>query len=246
MKRLITLLAVLAAAACAHAEQAPGTAVTHATTAVSTEVVEVSGDAIVTLAPDRVVFNVGVETFASNVTDAVRENNQRVEKVIAALKSAGAKADEIQTSNYSIYPRQEYRENQQPRIVGYQVNNSITVRKQDPTAASRLLEAAINAGANSSSGLSLVISDPAAGQKEGLEKAYQSACRKAEILAAAAGRKLGRALSIAEGAGPAQPSPTRMYAAARLESAEASVGNVPISPGTQEKRFTVTVVFELE
>ncbi len=119
---------------------------------VTAEVVEVTGESFVKLTPDRVVFNIGVETFSPGVTDAVRENNQKVAAVIAALKSAGAEASEIQTSNYSIYPRQEYREGRQPKIIGYQVNNSITVRKEDPAVASRLLEAAINAGANTASG----------------------------------------------------------------------------------------------
>lgn len=246
MNRIMAaLLTIFIIPACVHAQQDRPEQPTHVVHPTAAEFVEVVGEAVVTLTPDRVVFTVGVQTFAPNVTDAVRENNQRVEAVIAALRRAGATPEEIQTSNYSIYPRQEYREGEQPAIVGYQVDNSVIVRKQDPAAASRLLEAAINAGANSSSGLSLVISDPLAGQKEGLERAFASARAKAEILASASGRKLGRAISISEGVTPSEPYP-RMYASARLEMAKDSVGEVPISPGTQERRFTVTVLFALQ
>lgn len=239
----IIVVSVLATA-CASAQAAPQQPV-HSAAVLSAEVVEVTGEAVVKLSPDRVVFNIGVETFAPNVTDAVRENNQKVAAVIAALKGGGAEPAEIQTSNYSIYPRQEYREGRQPRIVGYQVNNTITVRKEDPAVASRLLEAAINAGANTASGLSLVVSDPAAGQSEGLKRAFENARGKAETLAAAAGRTVGRALSISEGMTSAPPTP-RMYASARVEMAQdASVGQVPVSEGTEERRFVVTVVFEL-
>lgn len=246
MKRVMSILVVsIMTSACAHAQAEPEQPVYRTGPALTAEVVEVTGEAIVKLRPDRVVFNIGVETFAPNVTDAVRENNQKVAAVIDALRAAGAETAEIQTSNYSIYPRQEYREGRQPRIVGYQVNNSITVRKEDPAVASRLLEAAINAGANTASGLSLVVSDPAAGQSEGLKRAVENARAKAEVLAAAAGRSIGRALSISEGVVAAPPVP-RMYAAARVEMAQdASVGQVPVSEGTEERRFVVTVVFEL-
>lgn len=242
MKRffLVFITAALVAG-CARAQQSPRPAVSQ----VLDEVVEVTGEALVTLVPDRVVFTLGVETFAPNVTDAVRENNQRVAAVIEALRAAGATAEEIQTSNYSIHPRQEYREGRQPRIVGYQVNNSITVRKQDPAAASRLLEAAINAGANTTSGLAVVVSDPAAGQEEGLRRAFENARAKASVLAAAAGRELGTALTIAEGSSPVQPI-RRVYADMRMEAQQSmSVGEVPIAEGTEERRFAVRVVFGL-
>lgn len=237
------LVASIMASACAHAQE-PRQPVAPAGPPVTAEVVHVTGEAVVNLSPDRVVFNLGVETFAPNVTDAVRENNQKVAAVIDALKAAGATAAEIRTSNYSIYPRQEYREGRQPRIVGYQVNNSITVRNEDPAAASRLLEAAINAGANTASGLSMVVSDPAAGQSEGLKRAFDNARAKAETMAAAAGRTIGRAVSISEGATTPPPVP-RMYAARAEMAQEASVGEVPVAAGTQERRFVVTVVFEL-
>lgn len=246
MKRALSMIfASMMTSACISAQVEPQQPLNPPGPPVTAEVVQVTGEAIVTLTPDRVVFNIGVETFAPNVTDAVRENNQKVSAVIAALKSAGAKAPEIQTSNYTIYPRQEYREGRQPRIIGYQVNNTITVRNEDPAIASRLLEAAINAGANTASGLSLVVSDPGAGQSEGLKRAFENARAKAEVLAAAAGRSIGRALSISEGVTTAPPSP-RMYASARMEMAQdASVGQVPVSEGTEERRFVVTVVFEL-
>ncbi len=95
-------------------------------------------------------------------------------------------------------------------------------------------------------GLSLVVSDPSAGQAEGLKRAFENAKVKAETLAAAAGRTIGRALSISEGVTNGPPVP-RMYAAsARMEMAQdASVGNVPVSEGSEERRFVVTVVFAL-
>jgi uncharacterized protein YggE len=98
------------------------------------DMVSVTGTGRVTLTPDRFSFNATVQTMAPTVEEAVNENNAKVAAVIAALKNAGAKPDELQTSNFSIYPQQDYSQQQQgklPRLIGYQVSNSITVtRKQ--------------------------------------------------------------------------------------------------------------------
>ena len=54
------------------------------------ETVSVTGSGKVTLTPDRVVFTIGVDTTALTVADAVRQNNEKVARVVAALKAAGA------------------------------------------------------------------------------------------------------------------------------------------------------------
>ena len=103
------------------------------------DTVSVTGSARVTTTPDRFSFNVSVQTISPTVEEAVNENNRKVAAVIAALKNAGAKPEEIQTSNFSIYPQQDYSQQQQgklPRLLGYQVSNSITVTKRSPAPAS--------------------------------------------------------------------------------------------------------------
>ena len=92
-----------------------------------------------------------MQTISPTVEEAVNENNRKVAAVIAALKNAGAKPEEIQTSNFSIYPQQDYSQQQQgklPRLLGYQVSNSITVTKKQIANAGKLLQAAIGAGVN--------------------------------------------------------------------------------------------------
>ncbi|PYQ27300.1 MAG: hypothetical protein DMF57_18460, partial [Acidobacteria bacterium] len=72
------------------------------------ETVSVTGTSRVSLTPDRFSFNVGVQTQAPTVEEAVNENNTRVAAVIAALKKAGATDQEIRTSGFSVYPQQNY------------------------------------------------------------------------------------------------------------------------------------------
>ena len=204
------------------------------------ESVTVSGTGRSTVTPDRFSFTVGVQTVADTVDLAVSENNTKTAAVIAALKKAGATDKDIRTANFSIWPQQDYQQGKLPRILGYQVNNSISVRKENVADAGRLLQVAVNAGVNTSSGIQFEVSDPAKGRDQGLRAAFDDARSKATLLAQAAGRTLGRALNISEGVA-AQPPPVPRAMAMRAEA----VSEVPIEAGTQENTYTVTVVFEL-
>lgn len=207
------------------------------------ESVTVSGTGRAVVTPDRFTFQVGVHTVAATVDDAVAENNRRVASVIAALKKAGAQDRDIQTSQFTIYPQQDYKEGQLPRILGYQVQNTVTVRSTKVNDAGRLLGIAIGAGVNTSSGINFEVSDPARGRDQGLKAAFDDARAKATLLAQAAGRTLGRALEITEGQRMNEPPPRPMYA--RLEAQAAANADVPVEAGTQEVQYIVTVTFAL-
>lgn len=208
------------------------------------ETVTVSGTGRANLAPDRFTFTAGVRTTAPTVEDAVNQNNTRVANVIAALKKAGATEQEIRTSNFSIYPQQVYEQGQPPRVTGYQVMNSITVTKKDPAAAGKLLQTAISGGVNEASALSFEVSDPSRGRDEGLRAAFADAHAKAALLASAAGRTLGRALTIVEGNAPAPPRP--MQAVRTMAGIAAAATEVPVETGQNELSYTVSVIFELQ
>jgi uncharacterized protein YggE len=192
--------------------------------------------------PDRFSFTVGVQTQAPTVEEAVNENNTRVAAVTAALKKAGAQPGEIQTSGFSIYPQQDYSQGRLPRLLGYQVTNNLTVTKKEIGEAGKLLQAAIGAGVNTSSGLSFSVGDPTAGRNQGLREAFEDARAKATLLAAAAGRTLGPAIAITEGTEPnvvPRPYVPSVAMAAKIASP------VPVESGTEELTFTVSVVFSL-
>lgn len=208
------------------------------------EMISVTGTGKVRLAPDRVRFTVGVETTAATPSEALSQNNQRVQAVVDALKRAGAQSDQIQTSNFSIHPRFEYLENRRPRIVGYQVTNSVKVVRDASGDVGRLLQAAVDAGVNQASGLQFFVSDESRAHAEGLRAAFNDARAKAETLARAAGRTLGRAVSITEGSAPSPIHPPMPYAG-KMVAMEARADSVVAEPGTDELRFTVSAIFEM-
>ena len=207
------------------------------------DTISVTGMGRVNLVPDRFSFNVGVQTTAPTVEEAVNQNNARIVAVIAALKKSGATSEEIQTSNFNIYPQQEYEQGKAPRVVGYQVSNSVTVTKKQIADAGRLLQVAIAGGVNQTSGLTFSVSDPARGRDQGLRSAFEDAKAKAALLAQAAGRTLGSAISIIEGSAPSMPPrPMRMVGSMMAKS---EVSEVPVESGSDERSFTVSVVFTM-
>jgi uncharacterized protein len=208
------------------------------------ETVSVSGTGRSSVTPDRFSFNVGVQTVAPTVDDAVSQNNKRVAAVIAALKAAGAQDKDIQTANFNIWPQQDHQDGREPRITGYQVMNNVNVRSTKVADAGRLLGIAIGAGVNSSSGINFEVSDPARGRDQGLRSAFADAKAKATLLAQVAGRTLGPVLAISEGVQhmPPQPYPTAQRAMA-MEGRIA--GDVPVEAGTTEQSYTVSVTFAL-
>lgn len=208
------------------------------------ETVTVSGIGRATVTPDRFTFSVGVQTVAATVDDAVSENNRKVAAVIAALKKAGAQDKDIQTSQFNIYPQQDYQQGKLPRILGYQVSNNINVRSEKVGDAGRLLGIAVAAGVNHSSGINFEVSDPARGRDQGLRAAFDDARAKASLLAQAAGRTLGRAVTISEGVRHEQP-PMPMQRTMAMAEARVASADVPVESGTQEVGYMVTATFEL-
>ena len=230
-------LAVVAAAAFA-AAQTP--APPPPREAASAETISVSGVGRTTMAPDRASFMVGVPSGATTVAAAVDDNNNRVAAIVAAMRKLGATDREIRTSQISIYPQQDHQPNRAPRILGYQVSNSVTVIRDKPAEVGRFLQAAVDAGANTVSGVSFTVSDPGRGRDGALQAAFADARAKADLLAKAAGRTVGRALAITEGTAVTPPP----YPMARAMMQEAKA-DMPVEPGAEELSFTVSVLFEM-
>lgn len=239
MKRFLTLAAITALSLGASAQQQT----MPARTSLPTESITVGGTGRVTVVPDRFTFSVGVQSVGATVDAAVADNNKKTAAVIAALKAAGAKDADIQTANFNIWPQQDYQEGRLPRILGYQVMNNVTVRSTKMADAGKLLGIAIGAGVNTSSGINFEVSNPATGRDQGMKAAFDDARAKANALAQAAGRTLGRAFIIAEGSQAYQPTPPPYARAMAMEAKVQS--DVPVEAGSQEQVYSVTVTFEL-
>lgn len=206
--------------------------------------ITMSGRGVVKSAPDKVTVSAGVETQAPTAKDALAKNTAAMTKVVDALKSEGIDPKVIQTTDFSVTPRYEDRDDDRkpPRIVGYDVNNSVYVTMRDTTKIGAVLDQLVQAGANSIGGVYFSVDKPEELEKEARKLAVADAIAKAKLYAEATGAELGAVQTISEQGGYVPYYP----AAPKMASASAAERAVPIEPGTQNTNIDVQVTWELK
>src|SRR5918993_2727206 len=162
--------------------------------------VSVSGHGSVNVPPDTASVNIGVDVIKPTLGEAQDTATAQATAVIEALKEAGIAAEDIQTEYFSVNILRDYSENADPtQITGFEIVNQLRVTVRDTEQLGELLDAAVNAGANSIYGVTFYVDDQTAAASEARVEAVEDARTKAEELAAAAGLTPGSVVSIAEG-----------------------------------------------
>lgn len=202
--------------------------------------ISVSGEGTASVAPDMALVSLSVTRIAETAEAALAQNNEAVRAVLDALKAGGVAEKDIQTGDFSIFPRYSDRQpnsennNQQPVITGYQVTNSLMVRVRDLPKLGGLIDKSVKLGVNQGGQITFTNHDPKAAYQEARRKAVESAMDKASTLAAAAGVNLGPVISISEtNIQPIAPAPMMRMAMAK------EADSVPVAGG--ESAYTVTV-----
>ena len=155
-------------------------------------------------APDTAVITVGVTTEAESAGAALADNNARMRKLIDDVLASGVADRDIATSNFRIEPRMVFPPQRDdgtqdaPKIVGYQVDNTVTVRIRDLAKAGDLLDKVVKLGANQVQGVSFIIDDDRRLLDKARVEAVKAADAKAAVYAEAGGFRLKRILSIRE------------------------------------------------
>jgi len=192
--------------------------------------------------PDIARIGAGVVTSAPTATAALEQNARQMASVRQALRQAGIADRDIQTSAINLYP--EYRQDERgnnPQITGYRASNEVSVRFRDIAATGKILDALVAQGANQINGPMLGIDKPEQALDEARVAALAAARARAELYARAAGKRVGRILSISESGGG---GPVPMY---RMAAQSASArDSTAIDPGEQTVSVTLSVSFELE
>ena len=192
--------------------------------------------------PDVARINAGVVTQSRTATEAISQNAQQMNRVIAALKKAGIAERDIQTSSINLQPEYRYAENQPPVLTGYRASNEVSVKFRDIAETGSILDALVAQGANQINGPMLTIDKPEEALDEARQKALDVARARAELYARATGKRVKRVLSISESGAVPPPYPIpvmRMEAAAQDASSK-------IVPGEQTLSITLSVTYEIE
>ena len=203
--------------------------------------ITVTGEALISAEPDQAQLDIGVVTQARTAPETSKENAERLARVLSEVKKILGKGDEVKTSGYSLTPAYRYPQGGKPEIVGYSASNTVRIKTSNLELVSRLIDNAMQAGANNINRLVFTLKDEQAAQLEALRAASAKAKIKVEAVAAALALKIVKITSVTEGERTIQPV-FRQVTAMRAEAAPAQT---PVEPGTVDVRSTVSMTVEV-
>ncbi len=240
--KLLFISAILLAAAILSACSATTVA---ANPAPPQRTLNVTGTGLVYLTPDVAYINIGVHTEQPTASEAVSANNTQTQQVVNALENSGVDAKDIRTTNFSIYPNTQYdQQTGKPGSTTYVVDNTVYVTVHQLDKLGNLLDATVQAGANSVNNIQFDVADKSTAIQQARDQAVKDAQEQAQGLASASGVTLGNVQTISFTNNIPQPV-TDVYGkgGGGLAAAPASV---PINTGQLTLTVTVDMTYEIK
>ena len=201
----------------------------------------VNGIGQVDLTPDIAYIYIGVHDESATASEAVNLNKEHTTAVINAIKKAGVDLKDIRTTNFSIYPNQQYGPDGIATGTLYMVDNSVYVTVRNLDSLGGLLDNAISAGANNINSIQFDVADKTAAVKEARAKAVDDAKLQAQEMAAAAGITLGDVQNLSF----YESSPAPMFGGKGGGGAMAADVSVPIQPGQLTISVNVSITYSI-
>jgi hypothetical protein len=234
MRRVIgPLIAVVVLAAPARAQEAPRQP--------PTPVIVTTGEATVRRAPDVAYVTLAVESRAKSPRDAQRQNADAMTAVQKRLADAGVSKESVRTVGYDI--QQEFDIENGRRVPrDFVARNSIQITVDRIERTGEIIDATVQGGATSVSGVTFDLKNPEAAEREALQLAVADARARAEAAASGAGQRIDRVLKI-EDVRQARPMPPRPMAV--MGRAAQSV-ETPVAPGLLEIHASVTLTVSIK
>ena len=162
-------------------------------------VIQVSGSGVVSLAADTASLQIGVNTRKESVKEAQKENANLMAAVMEAIKKAGIEEKDIMTSQFNVFSSYEYSTSvlgKETRTPYYEVQNTVTVIIHDLSMVGAVLDAVMEAGANTTYGISFSSTQANEAYQKALTRAVEDAMTKAKVLSTAAGAELRELIHI--------------------------------------------------
>lgn len=170
--------------------------------------ITVSGEGEIFAVPDVVTFSFGAMSSAKTVTEAQKAVTAKIEKALGLVKAAGVEEKDIKTIDYSVYPKYEYTNfpctqfacpPQKQNLVGYEVNQTISVKVRKVEDGGKILESLGSTEVTNISGLQFTIDDQKKFEDEARAQAIDDAKARAKVLAKDLGVRLVGIVSFTEG-----------------------------------------------
>jgi len=210
--------------------------------------ITVVGEGETAASPDMAILSLSVLREADTARAALDADNKAMADVIDAMKKAGIADRDLQTSGLSIDPRysnvkQDSKAQEEPKIIGYRVVNTLTVRIRDLDKLGAVIDSSVSLGVNQGGGITFTNDDMSKPMQQARKRAMEDAIARARTLTEAAGVKTGKIVEISEQSYRPMPRPMAMKARSFAAAPEDAV---PVQAGENTYHATVTVTFEIE
>jgi hypothetical protein len=232
MKVSILVLSALLGCTAAHAQQAE-----------PPRTIGVSGQGEVRAEPDRATVTLGVESRKPKLEDARAAVAKTVDAVLKLTRELKIDPKLVRSTRINVQPEYNWGAGNanERTLIGYYVARQVEVELHDLEKLGQLLERATDVGVNQVGEPRLDSSKRADLVREALAKAVADARQNAEVVAKAAGAKLGNARTINANTELTQPTP--MVRAMAMEAKAA--GGAPYQSGEMTFNATVSVQYDL-
>lgn len=207
-----------------------------------TRTITVVGEGSVEVAPNIATLQIGVESRAEQVEEALQTSRDAMDSILRVFQDEGIDDVDIQTSHYGIHlehmPQGPGGPGGSGRDAVYRVSNMVSVTIRDLDRVAAIVDAAVKAGANQMWGIQFAVAEPEQYHDEAMALAMTDAEERAAYIAGLKDQAVGRLLSASEvvGGGPS-PMSYRM---------EGFGGGAPgVRPGQLRFAARLQVVYEL-
>jgi hypothetical protein len=177
--------------------------------------------------------DLGVSTQAATAQDATQQNAAQAGAVVTALQTLLGSSASIRTISYSVSPvYNNPPSGQSATIVGYTVTNIVEATLTDLTLVGKVIDTAIQSGANRVQGISFGLQDRTAPVAQALKLAASRARSQADAIASGLNVHTGSVLHASEGVNLTNPTslgPT------------AGIASTPIETGMVVVQASVTI-----
>jgi uncharacterized protein len=227
--------------------------------------ITVSGEGKVYAKPDVAVVSLGVTTDGLTVAEVTKNNTEKMNAVIDAIKALKIDEKDIQTTNYSLTPYYDrevtiipavsnmssgvsssnvYTTTATKKILKYTLSQNVQVKIRDFAKVGDVLSNATAKGANLVGDLQFTIDNPEKLKEEARAKAIDQAKANAKNLAKESGISLGKIINVYENS---YGYSANLYSAKAMGAGVmAEAAPVPtIQPGQQEINVTINLTYKV-
>jgi len=216
----------------------------------ATDTITVQGDGQATLPPDVARVSFTVENTKATVADAQAATTKQANAALDFVKEQGVVDKDVKTLSYNISPQYVYPNpcpigsrcptySGTPKIVGYQVSESIQVTVRDLTKVGEMLGGLGKLEVQNVNGPSFALDDSTAGYDAARADAIEKAKTQAKLLSKQLGVHLGKIVNFSESSGN-NFYPTAYGIGGGISESKASIPDVPVGENTYNASVSIT------